>query len=102
MLDLRQLADMYNADEAQVPDFCAPCSDTNETCAYWASIGECNTSVYMQRYCRESCGACHPTPCRDANENCADWASFGACWQNPMYMQNYCRLSCAQCAQSNF
>ena len=38
------------------------CPDMNETCDYWASLGECDANPkYMLHNCRKSCHVCHWT-----------------------------------------
>merc|ERR1719356_1278416 len=40
-----------------------PCTDDNENCEYWASVGECEANpAYMLENCRKSCGVCSPAP----------------------------------------
>merc|ERR1712117_145012 len=36
-----------------------PCTDDNQDCEYWASLGECESNPsYMLETCRKSCGVC--------------------------------------------
>jgi len=40
-----------------------PCTDDNQNCEYWASVGECEANpAYMLVNCRKSCGVCTTTP----------------------------------------
>merc|ERR1712045_998116 len=70
-----------------------PCTDDNQNCEYWASLGECEANPgYMLTTCRKSCDVCPnptpaptqaptqaptpaPQPCTDDNQDCEYWAN---------------------------
>jgi prolyl 4-hydroxylase len=53
------LDDDDDDDEGFVVEVDPECTDKEETCTYWASIGECKAnSDYMHLYCPVSCDAC--------------------------------------------
>ncbi|EYC00657.1 hypothetical protein Y032_0114g459 [Ancylostoma ceylanicum] len=90
------------------------CCDRNETCAYWASIGECtNNADWMLPNCQLSCRSCGSNSgylkcgkgaernCCDRNETCAYWASIGECTNNAEWMLPNCQLSCRSCGSNS-
>jgi len=109
------------------PTPCVDADDTNESCSYWASTGECEKNPpYMLAACPKSCRACEKkrageenlkkqegnnkdeskngrtpkTSCTDAADTadgCAHWASTGECEKNPGYMLSACPTSCKAC-----
>lgn len=90
-----------------------PCVDRSTDCAYWASIGECETNPgYMLTSCKSSCGGCGAaaraapkvavaaavaSACKDDHAMCSTWASIGECDDNPLFMKVRCRVSCRLC-----
>jgi hypothetical protein len=71
------------------------CTDSNQHCQYWASVGECSKNPnYMLTNC---CSSCRSTgsACLDKNQYCRYWASVGECSRNPAYMLPYCCASCS-------
>ena len=80
------------------------CEDSNDNCAYWASVGECKANPnYMLENCKKSCNNCgsdkekEDPNCVDENASCEAWATRGECEANPNYMLVNCRKSCKQC-----
>ena len=84
------------------------CVDLNGSCAYWASIGECEANPgYMLRNCKKSCNVCGvdveeliPTAssaCIDQIIHCPTWAAMGQCESNPVWMNDFCKISCNSC-----
>ncbi len=88
-----------------------PCLDSNEQCAYWASIDECKKNPnYMLSNCARSCDQCpsffntHEKIsglCTDYKEECNQWAKLGECTKNPSYMSANCARSCKKCPSMN-
>ncbi|XP_039255044.2 uncharacterized protein LOC120331930 [Styela clava] len=98
-----------------------PCIDENDSCARWASMGECEKNPdYMKDKCRKSCNSCsapsttspvttvapsttssatttNPVPCTDMEESCSTWAADGECRKNPDIMLVLCKKSCKAC-----
>jgi hypothetical protein len=76
------------------------CTDSNNACAYWASIGECARNPgYMSTSCCSSCRAGNQVECADSNTQCDAWAQAGECSRNPAYMLSSCCASCVAVTQ---
>ncbi|EYC32913.1 hypothetical protein Y032_0002g507 [Ancylostoma ceylanicum] len=80
------------------------CFNEQQCCAPWANQGQCRANpVYMNAWCKASCGICRPTTyninieCADRHGLCRGWASNGECYRNPSWMAENCRQSCALC-----
>ena len=44
---------------AAVPTCSGSCTDQNQHCQNWASVGECQSNPgYMNQFCKKSCGVC--------------------------------------------
>ena len=53
------------------------CEDLNESCSYWAGVGECHRNpAYMHEHCRKSCDLCED---EEEGKNCV---FFGICLLN--------------------
>lgn len=64
------------------------CKDTDQSCEYWASIGECQKNPgFMLQYCQKSCDNC-------GVDNCPVWKEQGLCQSNPALMYEHCGMSC--------
>ena len=75
------------------------CNDMDDSCANWASAGECtgtNAEVVLRR-CPHTCGVC-TIKCEDTEESCGSWAKAGHCKDNADYMMRRCPTSCGLCS----
>ncbi|CAL4175806.1 unnamed protein product, partial [Meganyctiphanes norvegica] len=73
------------------------CSDNNQYCSQWASMGECEkNTAWMNINCNKSCNQCE-APCEDQNPHCGDWDNKGECTKNSEYMTLYCKKTCGAC-----
>ena len=75
------------------------CNDIDDSCANWASAGECtgtNAEVVL-RACPHTCGVC-TIKCEDTEESCGSWAKAGHCKDNADYMMRRCPTSCGLCS----
>ncbi|VDO92461.1 unnamed protein product [Soboliphyme baturini] len=85
------------------------CRDSNDTCAFWASMGECEKNPFwMKPNCQRSCNSCNvlvedvdKIPSREGCINthvlCQFWKTLGECESNPDWMREFCALSCDAC-----
>jgi len=92
------------------------CDDNHESCALWASQGECKANpIYMLSNCKASCKVCKEDdenyriyaamykkrfdkgPCEDDHEDCQGWETEGKCVTNINFMLEQCRNSCSMC-----
>jgi len=73
------------------------CKDTNEFCATWSKMGECQKNPgWMLKNCPVSCKECK-NKCADHEVYCNEWKAQGECKKNADYMNIYCARSCGKC-----
>lgn len=70
------------------------CADASDSCAAWASAGECSANPsFMRSSCALSCGTC----CGDTIAGCSLLAEQELCVRHTQFMWKYCAGSCGRC-----
>ncbi|BFZ15689.1 hypothetical protein BsWGS_18728 [Bradybaena similaris] len=82
------------------------CTDVNSNCPAWAKSGFCQSSSYVQTFCKKSCSLCEgrrPTTtkvCKDDRSYCKSWATSGFCYgMTRQFMHQHCPVTCGVCMQ---
>ncbi|BFZ15688.1 hypothetical protein BsWGS_18727 [Bradybaena similaris] len=82
------------------------CTDETSNCPAWAESGFCQSTPYMETFCKKSCSFCGDTPptttkvCEDDRSNCKIWAINGFCdGIYSQFMHQHCPVTCGVCKQ---
>jgi len=87
------------------------CEDSNDNCATWAAIGECDSNPgYMLENCPVTCRMCQSETCFDRRPDCAERCRGGAesnysstlqCYYKPELLEE-CTWTCGACKEHRF
>jgi len=74
------------------------CTDSKNSCRYWAGKGYCSTSSQYYQYMQQTCcKSCRPSGCTDSKDSCSSWKGKGYCSTSSQYHQYMHQNCCSSC-----